>query len=99
MTHLANLEATIARLDLALLRVGGSPNDPLAAHELGYCLSLLASQRLPSGVGADLDGLLRQAMHLARLVEPDALPSSLDSIRLRSLLLDIAAKIAILAPD
>jgi hypothetical protein len=99
MIHLEALDATIARLDMALLRVEGSPNDPLAAHELDFCLDLLASQHLPSGLGADLDSLLQQAMHLARQIEPDTVPSHFDSGHLRSLLLDIAAKIAILTPD
>ena len=99
MIALETLDATIARLDLALARVDGTPTDPLAAHELTFCLGTLAAQDLPSGLGADLDGLLRQAMHLARLVEPDTVPSRLDSQRLRALLLDIAAAIAIRARD
>ena len=86
-------------LDLALARVDGIPDDPLAADELAFCLRTLAAQALPSGLGADLDGLLRQAIHLARLVEPDTVPSRLDGRRLRALLLDIAAAIATRARD
>jgi hypothetical protein len=99
MIALETLDATIARLDLALARVDGIPDDRLAARELTFCLGNLAAQDLPSGLGADLDSLLRQAMHLARLVEPDTVPSRLDSRRLRALLLDIAAAIAIRARD
>jgi hypothetical protein len=99
MMALETLDATIARLDLALVRVDGIPDDPLAAHELAFCLRTLAAQALPSGLGAELDGLLRQAIHLARLVEPDTVPSRLDSRRLRALLLDIAAAIATRARD
>lgn len=99
MMALETLDATIARLDLALVRVDGIPDDPLAADELAFCLRTLAAQALPSGLGAELDGLLRQAIHLARLVEPDTVPSRLDSRRLRALLLDIAAAIATRARD
>ncbi len=99
MIALETLDATIARLDLALARVDGIPDDPLAGDELAFCLRTLAAQALPSGLGADLDGLLRQAIHLARLVEPDTVPSRLDSRRLRALLLDIAAAIATRARD
>ena len=98
MIHLETLDTTIARLDLALARVEGTPDDPLAAHELAFCLDNLAAQDLPSGLGVDVDSLLRQAMHLARLVEPHT-RSRLDSSRLRSLLLDIAAAIAVRAHD
>jgi hypothetical protein len=99
MIHLENLDATVARLDLALARADDTPTDPLAAHEVAFCLDALAAQDLPSGLGADLDGLLRQAIHLARMVEPNAVPSRADSRRLRSMLLDIAAAIAGRARD
>ena len=99
MIHLENLDAIVARLDLALARADGSPTDPLAAHEVAFCLDTLSAQHLPSGLGADLDGLLRQAIHLARMVEPNAVPSRVDSRRLRSVLLDIAAAIVVRARD
>jgi hypothetical protein len=99
MNHLETLDATIARLDLALARIDGAPGDPLAAHELAFCLGNFASQELPSGLGADLDELLCQARHLARLMGCQSVPSRLDNNRLRSRLLDIAAAIAVRPQD
>ena len=54
MIHLENLDAIVARLDLASARADGSPTDPLAAHEVACCLDTLSEQHLPSGLGVHL---------------------------------------------
>ena len=111
MIPFETLDAEIARLDLALLRFDGLPHDPVAAHELVFCLVGLASQDLPSGLGAELDELLQQAMCLATQVQLSlcqqlficprpALPSTQQAGgRLRSKLLDIAAAISVRADE
>jgi hypothetical protein len=113
MIHLQNLDASIARLDMALLRAEALPSDPLAAYELAFCLHTLASQDLPSGLGAELDDLIGQAMALAQQFAPvagtDAAQLSYHERatgparnaigQLRSKLLDIAAAISVLARD
>ena len=113
MIHLENLDAAIARLDMALARANGLPGDPVAAHELAFCLAALAAQELPSGLGLELDRLLSRAIALARQLAPApfedgvqappsmtgvALASESSSV-LRSALLDIAAAISVLARD
>ena len=84
------LDAAISRLDLALLRADGQRHDPVAVHEVAYCLTgLQALERRP-----DLDPELQpgQAIELATLCTP----LSAESIELlRAKLLDIAAAIAV----
>jgi hypothetical protein len=103
----------LSRLDLALARSEAFPNDPVAAHELSFCLALLASEDLPSGLGFEVDRLIAEAVALARSlgapgpgrpshawwVRQAEQPASELNRRLRSKLLDITAAISILARD
>jgi hypothetical protein len=111
VTRLENLDAVIARLDMALLRVSELPHDAVAAHELAFCLETLDEQDLPSGLGTEIDQLLRQVQIIAgdlrlhtietpwrpKLVEPDSPFEA--CARLRCKLLDIAASISVLQRD
>jgi hypothetical protein len=113
MILLENLDASIARLDMALVRAQALPTDPVAAEELAFCLDTLAAQALPSGLGADLDALIGEAVALAGQLAPvmaaqvarlpclhtATAPARKASGQLRSKLLDIAAAISVLARD
>jgi hypothetical protein len=110
MVHLENLDASIARLDRALERADGLPDDPVAAHELAFCLAGFVAQELPSGLGTELDELLWRAIAVARQLGPApfeapvrapffmtaAVPAGESTGQLRSALLDIAAAISVL---
>jgi hypothetical protein len=91
MLEIEPLDAAISRLDLALMRAQGQRHDPVAVHEVAYCLEgLQALERRP-----DLDPhfrrLIGQAIELATLCTP----LTAESIELlRAKLLDIAAAIA-----
>ena len=112
MIHLHKLDMSIARLDLALARAMASPADPLATHELACCLDFLDRGLLPTGLGPEVDGLLREAADLACRCRP-ALPlrvhawwdrdateaECLAGEKLRSKLFDLAAAIVVLSPD
>jgi hypothetical protein len=112
VNRLKALDAAISRLDLALLRIGQLPEDPVAAHELAYCLDTLDRQDVPSGLGAELDHLLRQVKIIAgglklnivvsspwRLAPVDPNLPFETRASLRSKLLDIAASISVLQRD
>jgi hypothetical protein len=113
MILLENLDASIARLDMALVRAQALPTDPVAAEELAFCLDTLAAQHLPSGLGAELDHLIGEAVALAGQLGPVMAtqlarmpcpheatePARQASGQLRSKLLDIAAAISVLARD
>jgi len=113
MILLENLDASIARLDMALVRAQALPTDPLAAEELAFCLDTLAAQDLPSGLGAELDDLIGEAVALAGQLAPAMAaqvarlpclhtatePARKATRELRSKLLDIAAAISVLARD
>jgi hypothetical protein len=113
MIHLRNLDASIARLDMALVRTQALPTDPLAAEELALCLKAFACQHPPSGLGTALDDLIGEAVALADQIAPAMAmqagdlpcsraatePARQASEQLRSKLLDIVAAIAPLARD
>jgi hypothetical protein len=92
MLEIEPLDAAISRLDLALLRADSRRHDPVAAHEVAYCLrSLQALQRRPD-LDQELSRLIGQAIELAKLCTP----LSAEAIELlRGKLLDIAAAIAV----
>jgi hypothetical protein len=105
LVSLRDLEVMVARLDLALERAGLAPGDPVARHELDFCLGAFASQVLPKGLGEEIRCLVRQARDLATAVpcpRGTALRAPSDgeaSGRLRSMLLDIAAAISVREGD
>ena len=92
MLEIEPLDAAISRLDLALLRADGRRHDPIAAHEVAYCLEgLQALERRPD-LDPELHRLIGQAVELAALCTP----LSAESIELlRAKLLDIAAAISV----
>jgi hypothetical protein len=92
MLQLRDLDGMIARLDRALARAAMLGNDPLASHELAYCLQAFARVPIPPTLPADVSASVLRVMRLAgRLpsTEPDHLK------QLREILLDIAAAIAV----
>jgi hypothetical protein len=113
MILLENLDASIARLDMALVRAQALPTDPIAAEELAFCLDTLAAHDLPSGLGPELDDLIGEAVALAGQLVPamatqvTRMPCPYEAVepirktssQLRSKLLDIAAAISVLARD
>ena len=92
MLQIEPLDAAISRLDLALQRADSRRRDPVAVHEVAYCLSgLRALERRPD-LDPELSRLIGQAIELATLCTP----LSAESIELlRAKLLDIAAAIAV----
>ena len=92
MLEIEPLDAAISRLDLALQRAEGRRHDPVAAHEVAYCLNgLQALDRRPD-LDPQLRHLIGQAIELATLCAP----LSAESIELlRAKLLDIAAAISV----
>ena len=112
MIQVQKLDTSIARLDLALLRATEAPVNPMATHELEYCLSFLDRGLLPTGLGPEIDGLLAEAADIAtrfRLALPTRphpwwlVEATEDEIRaseqLRFKLLDLAAAISVVARD
>lgn len=92
MLEIEPLDAAISRIDLALQRADSRRHDPVAVHEVAYCLSgLRALERRPD-LDPELSRLIGQAIELATLCTP----LSAESIELlRAKLLDIAAAIAV----
>lgn len=92
MLEIEPLDAAISRLDLALQRAEGRRHDPVAVHEVAYCLKgLQALDRRPD-LDPQLRHLIGQAIELATLCTP----LSAESIELlRAKLLDIAAAISV----
>jgi hypothetical protein len=92
MLEIEPLDVAISRLDLALMRAQGQRHDPVAVHEVAYCLKgLQALERRPD-LNPDLRRLIGQAIELATLCTP----LSGESIELlRAKLLDVAAAIAV----
>jgi hypothetical protein len=90
MLQIEPLDAAISRLDLALQRADGRRHDPVAVHEVAYCLTgLQALERRPD---PELSRLIGQAIELATLCTS----LSAESLELlRAKLLDIAAAIAV----
>lgn len=92
MLEIEPLDAAISRLDLALLRAEGRRHDPVAVHEVAYCLNGLPALARRSDLDPQLRRLIGQAIELATLCTP----LSAESIELlRAKLLDIAAAIAV----
>jgi hypothetical protein len=92
MLEIEPLDAAISRIDLALLRAESQRHDPVAAHEVSYCLKGLQALRRRPDLDPELHRLLGQAIELATLCTP----LSAESIELlRAKLLDIAAAIAV----
>jgi hypothetical protein len=92
MLQLKDLDGMIARLDRALARAMVQGNDPLAVHELAYCLQAFARIPIPPTLPADVSGLALQVMRVARRLTP----TEPDNLRqFREILLDIAAAIAV----
>lgn len=93
MLEIEPLDTAISRLDLALLRAEGRRHDPVAVHEVAYCLKgLQALERRPD-LDPELGRLVGQAIELATLCTP---PLSAESIELlRAKLLDIAAALSV----
>jgi predicted metal-dependent hydrolase len=92
MLEIEPLDAAISRLDLALLRAEGRRHDPVAVHEVAYCLKGLQALERRHDLDPELHHLIGQAIELATLCTP----LSAESIELlRAKLLDIAAAIAV----
>jgi hypothetical protein len=92
MLEIEPLDAAISRLDLALLRAEGRRHDPVAVHEVAYCLESLRALERRRDLDPDLHRLFGQAIELATLCTP----LSAESIELlRAKLLDIAAAISV----
>ena len=92
MLEIEPLDAAISRLDLALLRAEGRRHDPVAVHEVAYCLTGLQALEGRRDLDPELRRLIGQAIELATLCTP----LSAESIELlRAKLLDIAAAIAV----
>jgi predicted metal-dependent hydrolase len=92
MLEIEPLDAAISRLDLALLRAEGRRHDPVAVHEVAYCLEGLQALERRRDLDPKLRHLISQAIELATLCTP----LSAESIELlRAKLLDIAAAIAV----
>jgi len=92
MLEIEPLDAAISRLDLALLRAEGRRYDPVAVHEVAYCLNGLQALERRCDLDPQLRRLIGQAIELATLCTP----LSAESIELlRAKLLDIAAAIAV----
>ena len=92
MLEIEPLDAAISRLDLALLRAEGRRHDPVAVHEVAYCLGGLQALERRRDLDPELHRLIGQAVELATLCTP----LSAGSIELlRAKLLDIAAAIAV----
>lgn len=92
MLEIEPLDAAISRLDLALLRAEGRRHDPVAVHEVAYCLEGLQALERRRDLAPELRHLIGQAIELATLCTP----LSAESIELlRAKLLDIAAAIAV----
>ena len=112
MISLEKLDASIARFDLALSRATTHPTDPLAVHELVFCLELLDRHDLPSGLGSHVDRLIAETAELVCRFKP-ALPVQPHRIwaprateterhaceQVRSKLLELAAAISVLVRD
>ena len=74
------------------MRVHDRRHDPVAAHELAFCLELLPSLLREVDGDAELRHLIEQAINLGELCNP----ASAEAVELmRAKLLDIAATIAI----
>jgi len=92
MLQLKDLDKSIARLDRAIARAADCPGDPLAVHELAYCLRTFARAPLPPVLPDEVTALVLQVVGFARELTPtDALSLN----RFREALLDIAAVIAV----
>jgi hypothetical protein len=92
MLEIEPLDAAISRLDLALLRAEGQRHDPVAVHEVAYCLEGLQVLERRPDLDPELRRLIGQAIELATLCTP----LSAESIELlRAKLLDVAAAIAV----
>ena len=92
MLAIEPLDAAISRLDLALQRAEGRRHDPVAVHEVAYCLKGLQALEGRRDLDPELRRLIGQAIELATLCTP----LSAESIELlRAKLLDIAAAIAV----
>ena len=92
MLQIEPLDAAISRLDLALQRAEVRRQDPVAAHEVAYCLRGLRALERRSDLDPELRRLIGQAVALATLCTP----LSAESMELlRAKLLDIAAAIAV----
>jgi hypothetical protein len=92
MLEIEPLDTAVSRLDLALLRAEGQRHDPVAAHELAYCMKGLQALERRADLDPELRRLFGQAIELATLCTP----LSAESIELlRAKLLDIAAAIAV----
>jgi hypothetical protein len=92
MLEIEPLDAAISRIDLALQRADSRRHDPVAAHEVAYCLSCLRGLERRPDLDPELSRLIGQAIELATLCTP----LSAESIELlRAKLLDIAAAIAV----
>ncbi|CAN5901374.1 hypothetical protein BH11PSE3_BH11PSE3_25700 [soil metagenome] len=96
MVDLESLDATIARLDLALARAGLDPRDAIAAHELVFCIQALACRPIPPELDPELEAHFGEAIALARTFEPTR-PEDIESLRTK--LFDIAAAISVRARD
>jgi hypothetical protein len=82
----------IARLDRALARAIVQDSNPLAAHELTYCLQAFVRTPIPPTLPADVSTLVLRVMRVAHnlsLRQPDTLR------QFREVLLDVAAAIAV----
>jgi hypothetical protein len=92
MLEIEPLDAAISRLDLALMRAQGQRHDPVAVHEVAYCLEGLQVLERRPDLDPELRRLIGQAIELATLCTP----LTAESIELlRAKLLDVAAAIAV----
>ena len=70
MLEIEPLDAAISRLDLALLRAERRRHDPVAVHEVAYCLKGLQALERRRDLDPELRHLIGQAVELATLCTP-----------------------------